>query len=993
VRKTVLAALRSGLTIAKHLSSKQRELVHARSWIQKRTDERRRAARLVGVLGCAMALLLEAPMGLGAVSPSLLDSASIGPALNAPAASHARPPIESAPALTGAHLPSAECATKAGIPTCADTGNDLAQRGVSVPASWTNLSPFPVNLSGYSIADDKSDGYVVLFGGLLRGEPTNDTWVFVNGTWVNMTHSEPVAPSPRYDMLMTYDSTDGYVLAYGGISTTTCTGFTTSCNDTWKFVGGHWSRLNPSCYFPGRGFAACGTFPAASLGLVADDPSDRYVLLYSCGSCTSVGTGEDWTFQNGTWTDWSYNYTTNVSYYGPRLGSIAFDPSGKYVVGFAAPSAEALYSGGGWANTTWKWSQGVWTNITGSVLGSPPPRYDPGFSSDTNGGYALLYGGWNFTCTQWAGSSCSTGSYAFLGDTWMFSNGSWSNLSTTGGPGPREALLVDDPADRGILLVGGTACRLTACGLGGGIQFVSFNDTWSWGTAPPISGLVASAARYAADVGIPIGFSASFRGGSPNVTVSWDFGDGNVTPGSNVSHAYRGPGNYTVGVWVNDSSGSTANTTLSIEVRATPGSTIVVAPSPSDVGVSTQFAPNLAGGTPPFAFAWSFGDGAYSNLSSPSHQYLAPGTFRVSLNVTDSGGSVNRSVDFLTVNPRLLVTQLNSSSSQIDLGRPINFTANASGGTPPYVYAWVFGDGGIGGNLRNITHIFTTNGPFATIVKVTDSAGQSASATLNISVTLNASIFASAALGASPLSVAFQGQAQGGVPSYLYSWEYGDGTSGTGPSLTHVYTTAGEYQVTLSVQDSDGHFAQAIWLVAVFPGGGQLALQIALSSTRLSPGESASVTAVPSGGVGAYTVSWNELPIGCSKVGILLVECTAASNGTFSVGASMHDSAGHSTNASTSFSVGGSGAPSGKGAMLFGLPLSTVEIAILIILAAVIIGLAASFTAITKRGEQTTQSNGNQSGPYVKYRRESNPPSSSSANEGDAEPDTLKDIF
>lgn len=963
--------------------------------IYDKRRESRFGAGLIGVLGCVVGLLLEAPMGLAAFSPPPLANyaAYIGQASDVPAAPHSSPSNESGPPLRGS-IPSMEaCAKGMGGPTCGNSRTHLAIGAASVPASWTNLSPFPANLSGYSIADDKSDGYVLLFGGLLRGEPTNDTWIFANGSWVNMTPSEPVAPSPRYDMLMTYDSGDGYVVAYGGISTTTCTGYTTSCNDTWKFVGGHWSRLTPSCFFPGKGFAACGTFPAASLGLVADDPSDGYVLLYSCGSCTSVGTGEDWTFQNGTWTDWSYNYSTNVSYYGPRLGSIAFDPSGKYVVGFASPSAEALYSGGGWANTTWKWSQGAWTNITASVLGSPPARYEPGFSSDTNQGYALLYGGWTFTCTQWAGSSCSIGSYAFLGDTWKFSNGTWSNLTTTGGPGPREAQLVDDPADRGVLLVGGITCAVTACGLGGGLQFVSFNDTWSWGTAPPISSLVASATRYAADVGIPIGFFASFRGGSPNVTVAWNFGDGNVASGSNVSHAYGVSGNYTVEVWVNDSSGSTASTTLLIAVSATPSSTIVVTPSPSDVGVLTQFSPNVIGGTPPLTFAWAFGDGAHSSLPSPSHQYAASGRYLVSLNVTDSGGSVNRSVDFLTVNPRLLITLLNSSSSQIDLGKPINFTATATGGTPPYVFSWVFGDGGIGGNLQNITHIFTTNGPFATTVAVVDSAGQSASATLNISVTLNASIFGSASLGASPLSVAFQGQAQGGVPKYLYSWEYGDGMTGTGPNPTHVYATTGEYHVTLSVRDSDGHVAQAIWPVTVFPGGGQLSLQVALSSTRLSPGDSASVTAIPSGGVGAYFLSWTTLPSGCSELGILLVECMASSNGSFLVGASIHDSAGHSVNASTYFTVGVPETSPNRGGTFFGLPVGTVEVAILVVIAAVIVGIAAAFTAIKSRGRMTARASGSRAGPYVEYRKDSKPPPGSATSEGGAESDTLEDIF
>ncbi len=38
----------------------------------------------------------------------------------------------------------------------------------------------------------------------------------------------------------------------------------------------------------------------------------------------------------------------------------------------------------------------------------------------------------------------------------------------------------------------------------------------------------------------------------------------------------------------------------------------------------------------------------------------------------------------------------------------------------------------------------------------------------------------------------------------FYSWDFGDGTSGTGATATHTYTTAGDYRVVLSVLDNAG---------------------------------------------------------------------------------------------------------------------------------------------------------------------------------------------
>ncbi|TIC84808.1 PKD domain-containing protein [Nocardioides sp. GY 10113] len=56
------------------------------------------------------------------------------------------------------------------------------------------------------------------------------------------------------------------------------------------------------------------------------------------------------------------------------------------------------------------------------------------------------------------------------------------------------------------------------------------------------------------------------------------------------------------------------------------------------------------------------------------------------------------------------------------------------------------------------------------------------------------------------LDVAFDGSAStdpDGTIAY-YSWDFGDGTTGTGVAPTHTYATGGTYDVTLSVLDDDG---------------------------------------------------------------------------------------------------------------------------------------------------------------------------------------------
>jgi hypothetical protein len=66
--------------------------------------------------------------------------------------------------------------------------------------------------------------------------------------------------------------------------------------------------------------------------------------------------------------------------------------------------------------------------------------------------------------------------------------------------------------------------------------------------------------------------------------------------------------------------------------------------------------------------------------------------------------------------------------------------------------------------------------------------------------------------GTAPLSVTCDASAsaagQGSITSL--SWNFGDGTTGSGSAVTHVYTTAGSYTITLVVTDSASQTATVI---------------------------------------------------------------------------------------------------------------------------------------------------------------------------------------
>src|SRR5438309_9126356 len=55
-------------------------------------------------------------------------------------------------------------------------------------------------------------------------------------------------------------------------------------------------------------------------------------------------------------------------------------------------------------------------------------------------------------------------------------------------------------------------------------------------------------------------------------------------------------------------------------------------------------------------------------------------------------------------------------------------------------------------------------------------------------------------------SVTFNGSASGGIIPYSFAWNFGDGGTGTGQTITHSYTTAQKFNATLTITDASNPF-------------------------------------------------------------------------------------------------------------------------------------------------------------------------------------------
>lgn len=231
-------------------------------------------------------------------------------------------------------------------------------------------------------------------------------------------------------------------------------------------------------------------------------------------------------------------------------------------------------------------------------------------------------------------------------------------------------------------------------------------------------------------------------------------------------------------------------------------------------------------------FNWDFGDGQIGMGVTTTHIYNRGGTFTVTLTVTSDARSTSTSSRTITVSTTLPPTTANFNFSPTTpaINQDVTFTATATAAPAPgfpggggqvqggAVYNWDFGDGSTGTGTST-THRFTRAGTFAVTLRVTSDAGLTATTTRQVTVsgTLPAG---SADFVFSPTDprvgdVVFFNGALSSATNASYSWDFGDGTNGSGVAPTHSYSVARTFTVTLTVTNERGQTASASKTITV----------------------------------------------------------------------------------------------------------------------------------------------------------------------------------
>lgn len=229
------------------------------------------------------------------------------------------------------------------------------------------------------------------------------------------------------------------------------------------------------------------------------------------------------------------------------------------------------------------------------------------------------------------------------------------------------------------------------------------------------------------------------------------------------------------------------------------------------------------------SYLWDFGDGATATTKTATHIYTASGTYTAKLTITDGSGKTNTSLFVINAssvgNPTGPATSptavISSSAATGQAPLAVNFDGSGSKAVNASVvsHAWDFGDGS-SAKTASTSHSYSSVGTFTTTLTVTDSNGLSSQTTTPVIVTAppvttnkapQAVISATATSGSTPLTVSFNGggstDSDGSISTYV--WNFGDGSSATGKTATHTYTSEASFAATLQVTDNLGVKASA----------------------------------------------------------------------------------------------------------------------------------------------------------------------------------------
>ncbi len=555
----------------------------------------------------------------------------------------------------------------------------------------------------------------------------------------------------------------------------------------------HSSWTNTASGGPGAYNAALRNFVANGDGAVANTAPvanaggpytvNQAVALPLVGSASSDVDGVIVTY---AW-DCTDDGTVNATGTTPTGNSCTYPNVGTFTVRLTVTD-----NAGGTASAT-----------TSVSVTNTPPVANAGGPYTVNQGVALILNG--------AGSSDSDGTLALY--EWDCTNNGTFDVSSA------------NPTDSTCTYanVGGYTLRLRTSDDDGGTNTALASVTVT--NTPPTAD---AGGLYTVNQGVALTLDGSASVDPDGAVVQWqwdctDDGTYDVTASTGVATGactYPGVGTQTIRLRVTDDDGATANTTTTVTITNTAPVANAGGPYTGTKNNPVPLNGSASADVDGSVVQWDWDcqtDGTfdYSSVVATGQActFGAVGTYTITLRATDDDGAQSLGTASATIGNDPPTANAGGPYTGVEgVAVALNGAASTDAGGAVVQWQWDCTDNGsydvtsataTGGSCS-----YDDNGSYTVRLRVTDDDGatdDSATASVSIDNADPNLVSVTIPTGDEGTPLALDAYATDVLSDTLtYTWDFGDGTTGTGDSVNHVFTDDGSFQVTVTVTDDDG---------------------------------------------------------------------------------------------------------------------------------------------------------------------------------------------
>jgi chitodextrinase len=307
--------------------------------------------------------------------------------------------------------------------------------------------------------------------------------------------------------------------------------------------------------------------------------------------------------------------------------------------------------------------------------------------------------------------------------------------------------------------------------------------------------------------------------GSGNVYVAWsDSRDANTAPDIYATRSSNAGASFAANVKVNDDAGATYQGSPSLAVNA---GRVHAAWADERTRGSTWRDVYSASSTD--GLSWG------SNLKVTDDALSSNVQDMTTIAVDGAGDAFVAWLDGRTSGQDVYTSALDVVAPVADPGagrtvdQGVSFVLDGSGSTDNLgiaSYAWDFGDGTTDSGV-SVSHAYPTPGTYSTTLTVTDRSGNagSASATITARDTITPTVRGGGDRTVDEGQPLFfdAGASTDNVGVATVLWDFGDNSTSNDAAVTHVYSTRGTYDASLTVTDAEGNSQTVRFTVTVRP--------------------------------------------------------------------------------------------------------------------------------------------------------------------------------